>query len=164
MLKIGAFLFTFTLLLGMASAQSMPPTTAPQTSPQIAPQTPGQAPSTTQAPANEPSPQAQARETLEKVGADLNLTADQKSRLEPVLIAEIQTVRDLRADTTTPMDQKQAKFKQMMADTHAKIDAILTPEQKQKLAQISAQRRAQQEQQATPPASTQPVQPQQPPK
>jgi Spy/CpxP family protein refolding chaperone len=141
MSRTAALLLTPTLLFGL--------TLAAQTAPPAAPNTPQ---SSAQAPMTEPTPQAQAHETIEKVGADLNLTPDQKSKLEPVLTAQIQQVRELRADPNMTPQQKQAKFQQGMADTHAKIEAILTPEQKQKLAQLS-QQHAQQQQQAQPPAA-----------
>jgi Spy/CpxP family protein refolding chaperone len=147
MSRTAALVLTLTLLFGFTLAAQ----TAPPAASSTAPQTPQ---SSAQALMNEPTPQAQAHETIEKVGTDLNLTADQKSKLEPVLTAEIQQVRDLRSDTTMTIQQKQAKFQQTMTDTHAKIDAILTPEQKQKLAVMSQQRAQQQQQQAAPPSAS----------
>jgi periplasmic protein CpxP/Spy len=142
MSRTAVLLLTLTLLFGFTLAAQTAPSAATPSSPQ----------SSAQAPMAEPTAQAQAHDTIEKVGADLNLTADQKTKLEPVLTAEIQQVRDLRADTKMTPEQKQAKFQQTLTDTHAKIDSILTPEQKQKLAQMSQQRA--QQQQAQPPAGS----------
>jgi Spy/CpxP family protein refolding chaperone len=67
----------------------------------------------------------------------LNLTPDQKTKLHPILAGEIQLARDLRADTTMTMEQKQTKFRQTVVADHDKIQAILTPEQQQKLAEMN---------------------------
>ena len=152
MSRTAVLLLTLTLLFGF--------TLAAQTAPPAASQTPQ---SSAQAPMDEPTAQAQAHDSIEKVSTDLNLTADQKSKLEPVLTAEIQQVRDLRADTTMTPQQKQAKFQQTMTDMHAKIDAILTPEQKQKLAQMSQQRAQQQQGPSSAPSQGPSVQPSAPP-
>jgi Spy/CpxP family protein refolding chaperone len=126
MLKIGVL--TLTLLAGFTlAAQTATPATPP---PSPAPQTPS---------ATEPSPQDQAHQAMEKIGSDLSLTADQKTKLEPIIAGEIQQVRDLKADTSMTPEQKQAKFQQTLTTDHAKIDTILTPEQKQKLAQLRQQ-------------------------
>jgi Spy/CpxP family protein refolding chaperone len=92
------------------------------------------------------------------VSADLNLTPDQKTKLEPILTNEIQMVHSLRADTSMTPEQKQTKFKDQLTSDHAKIDAILTPEQKQKLAQLTQQRQQQQQQASpsTPPQTPKP--------
>jgi periplasmic protein CpxP/Spy len=156
MIRTGALLLSMMLLALVLAAQTAPPGANPAPTP---PQ------SSTAPDTMEPTPQAQAHATVEKAAADLNLTADQKSKLEPILTGEIQTVHDLRADTTMTPEQKQAKFQQAMADAHTKIEAILTPEQKQKLQQMNAQRAQQQGQ--TPAPHSAPAAPpteQQPPK
>jgi Spy/CpxP family protein refolding chaperone len=141
MLKIG--LLTLTLLAGLTlTAQTATPATPP---PSGAPQTPSAA---------QPSPQDQAHQAMEKIGSDLSLTADQKTKLEPIVAGEIQQVRDLKADTSMTPEQKQAKFQETLSADHAKIDAILTPEQKQKLAQLR-QQQGQAQGQSQPPSQPQ---------
>ena len=105
-----------------------------------------QPPSTAQPPsaAGQVSVQDQAAETLRRIGTELNLTPDQKTKLQPILEGEIQQVRDLRADASMTPEQKQAKFQQTLAADHAKIQAILTPEQLQKLAEMNQRARDQQ--------------------
>jgi len=182
MSRTGApFLLILTLLLSLAvAAQTVPQPATPQSptpqasTPQAAtPQAAPPAASTPQTQATpapgvssaEPSPQEQARQTLDKVSADLSLTADQRTKLEPILISEIQLVKDLRADTTMTPDQKQAKFKEAMTSDHSKIEAILTPEQKQKLTQLRQQQAQQQQGSSQSAPSTPPsAQPQTPPK
>ncbi len=142
------FLLTLTLLLAIGvSAQMTPQAATPQTAtpapatPQAAtPATPQSTPTPGDSSAAGPSAQDQARATIEKVAADLNLTPDQKSKLEPILTNEIQLVHTLKADTSMTTEQKQAKFKDQLTADHAKIDSILTPEQKTKLGQLNQQK------------------------
>jgi Spy/CpxP family protein refolding chaperone len=149
-------LLSATVLLGFSlAAQTTTPATPP---PNAAPQAPPAA--------SQLSPQEQAHQAIEKVGADLNLTADQKTRLEPIVANEIQQVRDLRADTSMTPEQKQAKFQETLTSDHAKIDSILTPDQKQKLAQLRQQQaQSPPSQSQTPPPAPQSTPPaNQPPK
>ncbi|HET7892623.1 MAG TPA: hypothetical protein VFL34_13925 [Candidatus Sulfotelmatobacter sp.] len=143
MSRTGAsLLLTLSLLAGLTlAAQTTTPATPP---PAAAPQAPSAAP--------QPSPQDQAHQAIEKIGTDLNLTPDQKTKLEPIITNEIQQVRDLKADTTMSPEQKQAKFQETLTADHAKIDSILTPEQKQKLAQLRQQQAQAQGQAPAPPA------------
>ncbi len=143
------FLLTLTLLLALGlSAQMTPQAATPQTAtpapatPQATtpPSTPQSTPTPGDSTAAGPSAQDQARATIEKVSADLNLTPEQKSKLEPILTNEIQLVHTLKADTSMTTEQKQAKFKDQLTSDHAKIDAILTPEQKTKLGQLNQQK------------------------
>ena len=165
MSRTGAtLLLTMILLAGLTlAAQTATPATPP---PSPAPQAPSAAPAP-QAPsaAPEQSPQDQAHQALQKIGTDLNLTADQKIKLEPIITNEIQQVRDLKADTSMTPEQKQAKFQQTLTADHAKIDTILTPEQKQKLAQLRQQQAQAQGQGQAPAPQAQPqAAPPQPPK
>lgn len=137
------FLLTLILLLSLGLAAQ----TATQPSPQPTPGAPS---------ASQPSAQDQAHATLQQLAPQLNLTADQQTKLEPIITSEIQLMHDLRADTSMTPDQKSAKFRDALTADHAKVDAILTPEQKQKLAQMNQQRQAQQ--------GTQPPAPSQSPK
>jgi len=129
------FLFTFVLLLAIAVAAQ----TAPQSKPQP---TPGAGTSTAPSAPAEPSADEQARQTIDNVSASLNLTDAQKAQLRPIVTQEIQLVHQLRADTTLTPEQKSTKFRETLTADHAKIDAILTPEQKQKLTEMNRQRQA----------------------
>jgi len=142
-----SLLLTLALCFGIGlSAQSTTPGTPPAAS------TPPTA-SAPASPAAEPNPKDEAHRTIENLGPQLNLTAGQKAKLEPILANEIQQVHDLRANTSMTMQQKQAAFQQTLTADHSKIDAILTPEQKTKLAQLHQQQDAQQ-QHTQPPAAT----------
>jgi len=120
--------------------------------------TPGTPPaaSASPAPMDQASAKDQAHRTIENLAPQLNLTADQKTKLEPILTNEIQQVHDLRANTSMTIQQKQAAFQQTLTEDHGKIDAILTPEQKTKLAQLHQQQDAQQQPASPAPPSQQP--------
>lgn len=139
-----SFLVTLILLLSLAVAAQTTPSTSQSGAPS-SPQatTPGAGTAAAPTPA-EPSAQDQARQTLDNVSAGLNLTADQKTKLQPILTEEIQLIHDLRSNTAMTAEQKQAKFRDVMTADHAKIDAILTPDQKQKLTEMNRQHDAQQ--------------------
>ena len=123
--------------------------TTPGTSPAASTPPAASAPA---APKADVNPKDEAHRTIENLAPQLNLTADQKAKLEPILTNEIQQVHDLRANTSMTIQQKQATFQQTLTADHSKIDAILTPEQKTKLAQLHQQQDAQQ-QQSQPPAA-----------
>jgi Spy/CpxP family protein refolding chaperone len=127
------------------SSQSAPAQAAPAPSPstQNAPSTAG--PNSAQAQANEDNP--------------LNLTAEQKAKLRPIIADENQQMESLRNDNSLTQEQKIDKANQVRAQASPKIKAILTPEQLQKLAQLQQERVRQQQQEsqpATPPSNSQP--------
>jgi periplasmic protein CpxP/Spy len=76
---------------------------------------------------------------------ELQLTAEQKAKLQPIIQDEMAQIDAVRNDTTMSMDQKQAKVQQIKQTSFPKIQAVLTPEQQKKLADM--QQRARQQQQ-----------------
>src|SRR5271165_4608649 len=66
----------------------------------------------------------------------LSLTADQQAQIKPVLVARNQQMTALRSDTTLAGPDKMAKWKSINQDSRAKIDAVLTDQQKQEWAQL----------------------------
>ena len=65
----------------------------------------------------------------------LNLTAEQKSQLQPVFQATRQQMQALRADTSLTQEQKREKMKEIRQNQMAQMKSILTPEQQQQLQQ-----------------------------
>ncbi len=130
------------------TAQSSPSTGSAQTAPSSSPS------SNTAAPSNESNPGAasnsspgQAHQPGDWVAQQLNLTQDQQDKLRPILADEIQQMRTVRDDTSLSDDQKREKMNQIRQTAAPKIQAILTPEQRQKLGQLQEQARQQREQQ-----------------
>ncbi len=69
----------------------------------------------------------------------LNLTPAQQQQIRPVLEDAQSKMNALAADTATPMADRQAKAQALRETVRSKIDAVLTPEQKQKV-QAASQR------------------------
>lgn len=75
----------------------------------------------------------------------LNLTDAQKAELKPILEAQREQMKALRADTTLSPKDKKAKMKAIHAATEAKVNSILTPAQQKTLADMKAKRKAERE-------------------
>ena len=66
---------------------------------------------------------------FERMAAQLNLTDDQKTKVQAIMDTERQKMLDLRNDTTLSPEDRQAKRKAVVEDTSQKMKAVLTPEQ-----------------------------------
>src|SRR2546422_352814 len=64
--------------------------------------------------------------------AALNLTADQQTQIKAVFEAMHPQMKAVEDDTTLSQDERMAKMKDLRDATHAKIKALLTPDQQQK--------------------------------
>jgi periplasmic protein CpxP/Spy len=62
----------------------------------------------------------------------LDLTDDQKAKVQPILDAQRQKMRDVMQDDSLSQDDKRTKMKALRDDTNAQLKPILTPEQFQK--------------------------------
>jgi len=72
----------------------------------------------------------------------LGLSKDQKSQLKPIRQSAREQIKAIKADTTLSKAERKARIKAIRSDAMAKTNAILTPAQQQKLAQIREQKRA----------------------
>jgi protein CpxP len=75
-------------------------------------------------------------ERLEWLSQQLKLTEDQKKQLKPVLAGEFKQMRAVGEDVSLTQDQKREKMKQIHEASRPQVRAILTPEQRQKFAQM----------------------------
>jgi periplasmic protein CpxP/Spy len=133
-----------------APSQSAPSQTAsPQTTPSQA--APGQAGATSEAAPGHAQPQSQAADDN-----PLNLTDEQKAKLQPIIQDENRQMEALRNDTSMTQEQKIAKANEVRQNASPKIKAILTPEQLQKLADLQQKARQQQQQQPSAPTQAAP--------
>jgi Spy/CpxP family protein refolding chaperone len=72
---------------------------------------------------------------MQKAISNLNLNDDQKNQVSSIF-ADAKTKRDaIRSDNTLSSDQKRDKMKALHADTRAKVDQVLTPDQRAQLKQ-----------------------------
>jgi protein CpxP len=84
---------------------------------------------------------AQVQDFLQKVATELNLTDDQKAKIKPLLQDEYNQLTAVHNDASLSQDQKVAKAKEIHATAKSEIQAILTPEQQTKFAQMKEQLR-----------------------
>ena len=80
---------------------------------------------------------------LQMLGQRINLTDTQKTQLGPVLEEEIQKLQAVHEDSSLSPTDQQSKMQEIRQSYRPRIDAILTPEQQQKLSDMSSQRRPQ---------------------
>ena len=66
--------------------------------------------------------------------ANLNLTDDQKQKIQPILQSEVQQMKPVRNDSSLSADQKQAKMQGIRDSANSQIAPILTPDQQKKFA------------------------------
>jgi Spy/CpxP family protein refolding chaperone len=79
---------------------------------------------------------------LEWLSKELNLTDEQKAQVKPILEDQSKQMKTTREETTLTDEQKHEKMKQIHHSTNAKINEILTPEQKKKFDQLQDQQKA----------------------
>jgi periplasmic protein CpxP/Spy len=83
--------------------------------------------------------QDNAESKLQQMSQELNLTDEQKAKLKPILQDEGEQLRTLKSDTSVATQEKFQKAKEIRASHKQQIDAILTPDQKQKWQQMKQQ-------------------------
>src|SRR5947209_20593078 len=76
------------------------------------------------------------QEHMDKMSTALGLTADQKSQVQDIMKEQMSQARAVRQDSSLSDDQKQAKMKELHESTHSKINAVLTPDQQKKFAEM----------------------------
>jgi Spy/CpxP family protein refolding chaperone len=69
---------------------------------------------------------------LERMSSCLGLTADQKTKIAPILNEQTKEMKALHDDAKLTRDQRMQKMQDLRTKYHDKIGAILTPEQKTK--------------------------------
>lgn len=87
------------------------------------------------APAREHGPGGKppgAKERLQALAKELNLTAEQKEKVGALLKQQAEQGRALREDTSLNREQKREKMEAMRKASRAQIRALLTPEQQAK--------------------------------
>lgn len=93
-------------------------------------------------------PAQAAEKWLPPAMAGIGLTADQKAKLEPVVLEQRKQVKAVKADTALSETAKQEKLKAVNKEANQQFKAILTSEQWAKL--VEARRANAQKNKATP--------------
>jgi|GEM_PF-1099029 len=83
-------------------------------------------------PGKGPSPE----QRLEKMKTNLNLTPEQTESVKGILEETKSSMDKVRQDSSLSMEEKKAKGRELQESSKSKIDAILTPEQKEKMASM----------------------------
>jgi len=65
--------------------------------------------------------------------ARLNLTDDQRAKIQPILQSSQQQAQAVRGDTTLTQEQKQAKLREIHQGAMSQVKSLLTPEQQQQM-------------------------------
>ena len=92
-------------------------------------------------PATPPAPSDRLgalRERMQETAKELNLTDEQKEKLQAVLREQFGKLRDLRQDTSLSQQEKKEKFKAIRDEITAEARKVLTPEQFEKWKQKQA--------------------------
>lgn len=76
------------------------------------------------------NPDAFADGHLAALDHQVQLTAEQKAKLRPVLLDEGQKLFAILNSTTMPTDQKQAAIEKLHEETATKVNSMLTPQQR----------------------------------
>jgi Spy/CpxP family protein refolding chaperone len=83
------------------------------------------------------APQGTPPSQVQRMVAQLDLTAEQKAKIDPILEEDAKQVRALRGDTSAEAANKKAEIRKA---TDAKIKPLLTDAQWKKLEQLRADR------------------------
>ena len=73
---------------------------------------------------------------LSMIAEKLNLTDEQKTAIKPILATEVNDIKAVRQDNSLSQEQKQTKISGIREASDTKINALLTPEQQAKFAQL----------------------------
>ncbi len=87
----------------------------------------------------DPETRAKIQQHLQRISSELNLTEDQKQKIQPILQSEFQQLKTVRDDASLSPDQKQAKVQEIRDNAKSQIAPILTPDQQKKLAAMKTE-------------------------
>lgn len=86
------------------------------------------------------------QQRVERMARALNLSDDQKSRIVAILQDAKNQMQSQRGDKSLTREQKQERRRAMRAQIQDRINAVLTPQQRDKMAQMQERRRQRHEQ------------------
>jgi len=75
------------------------------------------------------------KDNLQKAINELNLSADQKTKLKSIFSDSKSKRESILNDTSLTDEQKQGKLKELRGSTKSQIDEVLTPDQRSQLAE-----------------------------
>lgn len=72
---------------------------------------------------------------------DLDLSQEQKAQVKQIREEAREKMQALRNDSSLSPEERQARMQALRKETHEKMDAVLTPEQREKLKQFREEKR-----------------------
>ena len=81
-----------------------------------------------------------ARDRMQQVAQELNLTAEQKTQLRPIFKKEAEKLKALRDDTGLTREQRQEKVRTIRQEFQKEVKPVLTTEQWEKWQKIRQER------------------------
>jgi protein CpxP len=150
--RIAVAFTAFALTAGIpALAQKTTTTTTPSASTQSA----------QSAPATKAEKKTAHKERKEKMAKELGLTDQQKQQMKSLQQDQRKQMKAVRDDSSLTQEQKQEKFKEIHKAGMEKRDALLTPDQREKMQHMRDEHEAEaghrshhKKHQTTPPATT----------
>jgi hypothetical protein len=88
------------------------------------------------------NPESLKRAKLTRLRKDVALTDDQVTKVKPIIDDYVNQLQALKSDTSLDSRSKRQKFSELRQRYDSDLDAVLNPEQQQKLASVRAERRA----------------------
>jgi len=87
-------------------------------------------------------------EQLKRLAKGLMLTAEQQAQIRPILVDEFAKLNEFRNDDNLNPNQIQVKIEALRSETVDKMKTFMTPDQKERLDQVSNEIRANKQQRA----------------
>jgi Spy/CpxP family protein refolding chaperone len=84
-----------------------------------------------------------AEDRLRRMSKELNLTDDQKEKVKPILQDEAQQMKSVQADNSLTAQQRRKKMREIHKTFEPQVQAVLTPEQRDKLKNMKQESREQ---------------------
>ncbi|WP_058185786.1 hypothetical protein [Terracidiphilus gabretensis] len=91
-----------------------------------------------------------------RLGKELGLNKTQVTQILPILEDRANQMQTLRTDASVAPADRRTKAKGIMDDSRAKLEAVMTDQQKQQFEQMQAARKAKRQQQGQQPPAQQP--------
>jgi periplasmic protein CpxP/Spy len=82
------------------------------------------------------------QERVDRLATQLDLTADQKTKVKAIFEADQKKFQELRADTNLSREQRREKMQEIQKDSDKKLKEILKPDQWEKYEKNREQMRA----------------------
>src|SRR5262245_32836487 len=79
------------------------------------------------------------QQRVERLSSELNLDADQKTKVTALLEKQAKQRREIMGDTSLPRDERRDKMRALMQDENKEMKSILTPEQLEKWKKLREQ-------------------------